>query len=66
MSGRIPLTNKKSTVKKEPLKITEHNDLDTDEKKALYKFFKNHPEDVLGIEKRKCKRKNKKIKRSKK
>jgi len=56
--GRVPYIQKKSN-KKEPLKIVDHSDLTPEEKQAAYKFFRDHPEEVLG-EKEERKRKLKK------
>lgn len=54
MNGeRILLKKKKNNKLKEPLIIIEHSDLTPEERKAVYKFFTNHPEKLFGERKNK-------------
>lgn len=64
MNGeRILLKKEVKKKTKEPLTITEHSNLTSEEKKALYKFFTNHPEKLFG--ERKNKKNKSKITRKK-
>ena len=54
-SERIPLLpiKKKKPVNRTPVIQTSDHELDDDEKRSLYKFFEDNPEEILGGRERK-------------
>lgn len=53
--GRIPLlpVKKKKMVNQISIVQTSDHELDDDEKRALYKFFEDNPDEILGGKERK-------------